>query len=131
MVADGSSTTKGELSLGRNILVGFMPWEGYNFEDAIVISKRLVKNDIFTSVHIHRYEIDVRTTKLGPEELTSEIPNVSEDSLANLDEDGIIRIGAMVSSGDILVGKVTLKGRVSHQRKKNCYVLFLEIRPVI
>ncbi len=110
LIADGSSTTKGELSLGRNILVGFMPWEGYNFEDAIVISKRLVKNDIFTSVHIHRYEIDVRTTKLGLEELTAEIPNVSEEALANLDEDGIIRIGAMVSSGDILVGKVTPKG---------------------
>jgi DNA-directed RNA polymerase subunit beta len=110
VIADGSSTTKGELSLGRNILVGFMPWEGYNFEDAIVISKRLVKNDIFTSVHIHRYEIDVRTTKLGPEELTSEIPNVAEESLANLDSDGVIRIGAMVSAGDILVGKVTPKG---------------------
>ena len=110
LIADGSSTSKGELSLGRNIVVGFMPWEGYNFEDAIVISKRLVKNDIFTSVHIHRYEIDVRTTKLGPEELTSEIPNVSEEALSNLDEDGIIRIGALVSSGDILVGKVTPKG---------------------
>jgi DNA-directed RNA polymerase subunit beta len=110
LIADGSSTTKGELSLGRNILVGFMPWEGYNFEDAIVISKRLVKNDIFTSVHIHRYEIDVRTTKLGHEELTSEIPNISEDALSNLDEDGIVRIGAMVSAGDILVGKVTPKG---------------------
>jgi DNA-directed RNA polymerase subunit beta len=110
LIADGSSTAKGELSLGRNILVGFMPWEGYNFEDAIVISKRLVKEDLFTSVHIHRYEIDVRTTKLGPEELTAEIPNVSEDALANLDEMGVIRIGAVVSAGDILVGKVTPKG---------------------
>jgi DNA-directed RNA polymerase subunit beta len=110
LIADGSSTSKGELSLGRNILVGFMPWEGYNFEDAIVISQRLVKEDVFTSVHIHRYEVDVRTTKLGPEELTPEIPNVSEDALANLDENGIIRVGAMVSAGDILVGKVTPKG---------------------
>ena len=91
-------------------MVGFMPWEGYNFEDAIVVSKRLVKDDVFTSIHIHRYECDVRTTKLGPEELTPEIPNVSEDMLANLDEDGIIRIGAIVSAGDILVGKVTPKG---------------------
>ena len=87
-----------------------MPWEGYNFEDAIVISKRLVKDDVFTSVHIHRYEVDVRTTKLGPEELTSEIPNVSEDALSHLDENGIIRIGALVNAGDILVGKVTPKG---------------------
>ncbi len=110
LIADGSSTSRGELSLGRNILVGFMPWEGYNFEDAIVISQRLVKEDVFTSVHIHRYEVDVRTTKLGPEELTPEIPNVSEDALANLDENGIIRVGAMVSAGDILVGKVTPKG---------------------
>jgi DNA-directed RNA polymerase subunit beta len=110
LIADGSATSKGELALGRNIVVGFMPWEGYNFEDAIVISKRLVKDDVFTSIHIHRYEVDIRTTKLGVEELTAEIPNVSEEALANLTEDGIIRVGAMVSSGDILVGKVTPKG---------------------
>lgn len=110
LIADGSSTSNGELSLGRNVLIGFMPWEGYNFEDAIVISKRLVKDEMFTSVHIQRYEIDVRTTKLGPEELTPEIPNVSEDALANLDQMGIIRIGALVGPGDILVGKITPKG---------------------
>ncbi len=110
IIADSSSTANGELALGKNVLVAFMPWEGYNFEDAIVISKRLVKNDTFTSIHIHRYEIDVRTTKLGIEELTPEIPNVSEESLSNLDENGIVRIGAMVKAGDILVGKVTPKG---------------------
>ncbi|MDA0776900.1 MAG: DNA-directed RNA polymerase subunit beta [Proteobacteria bacterium] len=110
LIADGASTHNGELALGRNILVGFMPWEGYNFEDAIIISNRLVKEDVFTSIHIHRYEVDVRTTKLGPEELTREVPNVSEDALSDLDELGIIRIGAIVKAGDILVGKVTPKG---------------------
>ena len=110
VLADGASTKDGALSLGRNICVAFLPWEGYNFEDAIVISERLIKDDVFTSIHIHKYEVDVRTTKLGPEEITSEVPNVSEDSLRNLDERGIIRIGAEVKSGDILVGKVTPKG---------------------
>jgi len=110
VIADGSSTSKGELSLGRNVCVAFLPWEGYNFEDAIVISERLVKDDVFTSIHIHKYEVDIRTTKLGPEEITREVPNVSEDSLKNLDENGVIRIGALVKAGDILVGKVTPKG---------------------
>lgn len=110
VLADGTSTHNGELALGRNVVVGFMPWEGYNFEDAIIISERLVKDDIFTSIHIHRYEVDVRSTKLGPEELTREVPNVSEEALADLDEMGIIRIGAVVKAGNILVGKVTPKG---------------------
>jgi DNA-directed RNA polymerase subunit beta len=110
VIADGSSTNSGELSLGRNILVAFLPWEGYNFEDAIVISERLVKQDVFTSVHIQKYEVEVRSTKLGNEEITSEIPNVSDDSLRSLDENGIVMIGAKVRAGDILVGKVTPKG---------------------
>jgi DNA-directed RNA polymerase subunit beta len=110
VLADGASTQFGELALGRNICVAFLPWEGYNFEDAMIISERLVKEDVFTSIHIHKYEVDVRATKLGPEEITREIPNVSEDALRNLDENGIIRIGALVKAGDILVGKVTPKG---------------------
>ena len=110
IIADGASTKNGELALGKNVLVAFLPWEGYNFEDAIVISKRLVKDDVFTSVHIQKYEMEVRSTKLGPEEITREIPNVSEDALLNLDENGIIRVGASVKPGNILVGKVTPKG---------------------
>ena len=110
VLADGSSTKNGELSLGRNVRVAFLPWEGYNFEDAIIISERLVKDDVFTSIHIHKYELDIRTTKLGPEEITREIPNVSEESIKDLDENGIIRHGALVKAGDILVGKVTPKG---------------------
>jgi len=110
VLADGTSTHSGELALGRNVLVAFIPWEGYNFEDAIIISERLVKEDVFSSIHIHKYEIDVRTTKLGPEEITWEIPNVSEEAIKNLDENGIIRVGALVKAGDILVGKVTPKG---------------------
>ena len=110
VLADGASMSYGELSLGRNVVVAFLPWEGYNFEDAIVISERLVKEDVFSSIHIHKYEMDVRTTKLGPEEITWEIPNVSEDAVRNLDENGIIRVGAVVKAGDILVGKVTPKG---------------------
>ena len=110
VIAEGTSVTDGELSLGRNILVAFMPWEGYNFEDALVVSERLVKDDIFSSIHIHRYEIDVRSTKLGPEEITREIPNVSEEAVKYLDENGIIKVGAVVRSGAILVGKVTPKG---------------------
>ena len=110
VLADGTSTFQGELSLGRNVLVAFIPWEGYNFEDAIIISERLVKEDVFSSIHIHKYEVDVRTTKLGPEEITWEIPNVSEEAVKNLDENGIIRVGALVKAGDILVGKVTPKG---------------------
>jgi DNA-directed RNA polymerase subunit beta len=110
VLADGSSTEGGELALGQNILVAYMPWEGYNYEDAILISERLVQEDLYTSVHIEKYEIEARQTKLGPEEITREIPNVGEDALRQLDEQGIIRIGAWVDSGDILVGKVTPKG---------------------
>jgi DNA-directed RNA polymerase subunit beta len=110
VLADGSSTDGGELALGANLLVAFMPWEGFNFEDAIVISERLVKDDVLSSIHIHEYEIDARSTKLGDEEITRDIPNRSEESLANLDERGVVRIGAEVGSGDLLVGKVTPKG---------------------
>ncbi|HSI81127.1 MAG TPA: DNA-directed RNA polymerase subunit beta [Solirubrobacterales bacterium] len=110
VLADGSSTAGGEIALGKNCLVAFMSWEGYNFEDAIIISERLVKDDELTSIHIEEYEIDARTTKLGDEEITRDIPNRSEESLRNLDERGIVRIGAEVQAGDLLVGKVTPKG---------------------
>src|SRR4028119_171572 len=110
VIADGSATEGGELALGQNIMVAYMPWEGYNYEDAILISEKLVQEDTYTSVHIEKYEIEARQTKLGPEEITREIPNVGEDALRHLDEQGIIRIGAWVESGDILVGKVTPKG---------------------
>jgi len=109
-LADGPSTDNGELALGRNLLVAFMSWEGYNYEDAIILSERLVREDMMTSIHIEAHEVDARETKLGPEEITRDIPNVSEEVLANLDEEGIIRIGAEVQPGDILVGKVTPKG---------------------
>jgi DNA-directed RNA polymerase subunit beta len=110
VLADGSATEGGELALGQNVLVAYMPWEGYNYEDAILISERLVQEDLYTSIHIEKYEIEARQTKLGPEEITREIPNVGEDALRQLDENGIIRIGAWVDAGDILVGKVTPKG---------------------
>jgi DNA-directed RNA polymerase subunit beta len=110
VIADGPSTCNGEISLGRNVLIGFMSWEGYNYEDAILINERLVRDDIFTSIHIEEYEVDARDTKLGPEEITRGIPNVGDDSLKDLDEEGIVRIGAEVRAGDILVGKVTPKG---------------------
>src|SRR5881227_3645753 len=110
VLADGSSTDHGELALGANLLVAFMPFEGYNFEDAIVLSERLVKDEVLTSIHIHEYEIDARSTKLGDEEITRDIPNRSEESLRNLDDRGIVRVGAEVGSGDLLVGKVTPKG---------------------
>jgi DNA-directed RNA polymerase subunit beta len=110
VLADGSSTDHGELALGRNLLVAFMSWEGYNFEDAIVISERVVKDDLLSSIHIEEYEVDARTTKLGDEEITRDIPNRSEESLKDLDDRGIVRIGAEVNSGDLLVGKVTPKG---------------------
>ncbi len=110
VLADGSSTDLGELALGKNLLVAFMSWEGYNFEDAIILSERLVKDDVLSSIHIHEYEVDARSTKLGDEEITRDIPNRSEESLRNLDESGIVRIGAEVGSGDLLVGKVTPKG---------------------
>ena len=110
VLADGSATEGGELALGQNVLIAYMPWEGYNYEDAILLSERLVFDDVYTSIHIEKFEIEARQTKLGPEEITREIPNVGEDALRQLDETGIIRIGAWVESGDILVGKVTPKG---------------------
>nr|HNN40277.1 DNA-directed RNA polymerase subunit beta [Microthrixaceae bacterium] len=110
VIAEGPSTDNGELALGKNLLVAFMPWEGYNFEDAIILSERLVKDDVLTSIHIHEHEVDARDTKLGPEEITRDIPNLSEEILMDLDERGIIRVGAEVDPGDVLVGKVTPKG---------------------
>ena len=110
VIADGASTDGGEIALGRNILIGFMTWEGYNYEDAVLISEKLVKDDVFTSIHIEEHEVEARDTKLGPEEITRDIPNIGEDALAQLDEFGIIRPGAEVRAGDILVGKVTPKG---------------------
>ncbi len=110
VIADGPATSNGEISLGRNALIGFMTWEGYNYEDAVLLNERLVRDDVYTSIHIEEYEIECRDTKLGPEEITRDIPNVGDDALKDLDERGIIRIGAEVKSGDILVGKVTPKG---------------------
>ena len=110
VIADGPATQNGEIALGKNMLIGFMTWEGYNFEDAVLLNERLVKEDVYTSIHIEEYEIEARDTKLGPEEITRDIPNVGEDALKDLDERGIIRIGAEVRAGDILVGKVTPKG---------------------
>ncbi len=110
VLADGPATADGEISLGKNALIGFMTWEGYNYEDAVLLNERLVREDVFTSIHIEEYELECRDTKLGPEEITRDIPNVGDDALKNLDENGIIRIGAEVQAGDILVGKVTPKG---------------------
>src|SRR5256884_949914 len=110
IVADGAGTERGELALGANVLVAFMPWYGHNFEDAIVLSERLVKDDVYSSIHIQELELHVRDTKRGREEITREIPNVAEESLVDLDERGIVRIGAHVKAGDILVGKITPKG---------------------
>ncbi|MDD6221041.1 MAG: DNA-directed RNA polymerase subunit beta [Clostridia bacterium] len=110
VIADGPATDHGEISLGKNALVGFMTWEGYNYEDAVLINEKMVRDDVYTSIHIEKHEIEARDTKLGPEEITRDIPNVSDDLLSNLDENGIIRVGAEVHSGDILVGKVTPKG---------------------
>src|SRR5678809_918411 len=109
VIADGPNTEHGELALGRNVLVAFMPWNGYNFEDAIMISEKVVKEDIYTSIHIDEFEIGARDTKLGPEEITRDIPNVSEEALRNLGPDGVVRVGAEVKPGDILVGKITPK----------------------
>ena len=109
-LADGPATSHGELALGRNILVAFMPWEGYNFEDAIILSERMVKDDVFTSIHIEEFEVMARDTKLGPEDITRDISNLSEAQLSRLDESGIVYIGAEVEAGDVLVGKVTPKG---------------------
>ena len=110
VIADGPATSNGEISLGKNALIGFTTWEGYNYEDAVIINEKLVRNDVYTSIHIEEYELESRDTKLGPEDITRDIPNVGEDALSDLDENGIIRIGAEVHSGDILVGKVTPKG---------------------
>ena len=110
VIADGPATSNGEISLGKNALIGFMTWEGYNYEDAVLINEKLVRDDVYTSIHIEEYEIEARETKLGPEDITRDIPNVGEDALRDLDENGIIRVGAEVHSGDILVGKVTPKG---------------------
>src|SRR5260370_18873529 len=110
-MADGAGTRQGELSLGRNVLVGVMAWDGYSFEDAIIISEKVVENDTYTSIHIEEFEIEIRETKLGKEEFTKDIPNVSPKALANLDEFGIVRIGTFVNPGDILVGKVSPKSK--------------------
>ena len=110
VIADGPSTSNGELALGKNPLIGFMTWEGYNYEDAVLLSERLVQDDVYTSIHIEEYEAEARDTKLGPEEITRDVPGVGDDALKDLDERGIIRIGAEVRAGDILVGKVTPKG---------------------
>ena len=110
VLCEGYATENGELALGRNLLVAFMPWKGYNYEDGIVISQRVVKEDIFTSIHIDEYPLEVRDTKLGAEELTNDIPNVSEEATKELDENGMIRIGAEVNPGDIIIGKITPKG---------------------
>ena len=110
IIADGPSTEYGELALGRNVLVAFMPWNGYNYEDSILISERIVKDDVFTSIHIEEFEVMARDTKLGPEDITRDIPNVGEEALRNLDEAGIVYIGAEVEPGDILCGKITPKG---------------------
>ncbi|EQD48443.1 DNA-directed RNA polymerase, subunit 2, domain protein 6 domain protein, partial [mine drainage metagenome] len=110
LLADGTSTSHGELALGKNLLVAYMPWEGFNYEDAIILNERLVRDDVLTSIHVKEYEIDARDTKLGAEEITRDIPNLPDDILADLDDRGIVRIGAEVEPGDILVGKVTPKG---------------------
>jgi DNA-directed RNA polymerase subunit beta len=125
VLADGPGTQDGELALGRNLLVAFMPWEGYNFEDAILLSERLVRDDVFTSIHISEFQVEARDTKMGAEEITKDIPNVGAESLANLDETGIIRVGAEVAPGDILVGKVAPKGRsADHPRRTLLKVIF-------
>ncbi len=121
IIADGPSTDNGEIALGRNVLIGFMTWEGYNYEDAVLISERLVREDVYTSIHIEEYECESRDTKLGPEEITREIPNVGDDALKDLDEYGIIRIGAEVRSGDIIVGKVTPKGETELTAEERLY----------
>ena len=110
IIADGPATDQGELALGKNVTVAFMPWGGYNFEDSILVSERLVRDGVYTSVHIEEFEVVARDTKLGKEEITRDIPNVGEEALRNLDESGIIRLGAEVTPGDILVGKITPKG---------------------
>src|SRR5690606_8659005 len=119
VLCEGYATENGELALGRNLKVAFMPWQGYNFEDAIVISERVAKEDWFTSLHIEEFELEVRDTKRGEEELTADIPNVSEEATKDLDENGIIRIGAEVNGGDILIGKITPKGESDPSPEEN------------
>jgi DNA-directed RNA polymerase subunit beta len=131
ILCEGYATQNGELALGRNLMVAFMPWKGYNFEDAIVISERVVREDLFTSIHITEFEMDVRDTKLGEEELTNDIPNVSEEATRHLDENGIIRIGAHVKEGDILIGKITPKGKLILHQKRNFCGPFLETKQVM
>ncbi len=121
IIADGPATDQGELALGRNVLIGFMMWEGYNYEDAILLNERLVRDDVYTSIHITEYECEARDTKLGPEEITREIPNVADDALRDLDEEGVVRIGAEVRAGDILVGKVTPKGETELTPEERLY----------
>ena len=116
-MADGPATRNGEISLGKNALIGFMTWEGYNYEDAVLLNEKLVREDVYTSIHIEEYETEARDTKLGPEEITRDIPNVGDDALKDLDDRGIIRIGAEVKTGDILVGKVTPEGRDRADRR--------------
>ena len=122
VIADGPSTDMGELALGKNVIVAFMPWNGYNYEDSILISERIVRDDVFTSIHIEEFEVAARDTKLGPEEITRDIPNVGEEALRNLDEAGIVYIGAEVGPGDILVGKITPKGEspMTPEEKNSC-----------
>ena len=119
VIADGASTSNGEIALGKNPLIGFMTWEGYNYEDAVLLSERLVQDDVYTSIHIEEYETDARDTKLGPEEITNDVPGVGDEARKDLDERGIIRIGAEVRAGDILVGKVTPKGETDLHLKKD------------
>ena len=121
IIADGPSTDNGELSLGQNMLIGFMTWDGYNYEDAVLINERLVRDDIYTSIHIEEYECDARDTKLGAEEITREIPQVGDEALRNLDEKGVVRIGAEVKAGDILVGKITPKGETELTAEERLY----------
>lgn len=131
ILTEGYSTENGELALGRNLKVAFMPWKGYNYEDAIVLNERVVREDILTSVHVDEYSLEVRETKRGMEELTSDIPNVSEDATKDLDERGIIRIGAQVNPGDIMIGKITPKGESDPSPEENCFVRFSVIRPAM
>ena len=120
VIADGPATETGELALGQNVVVAFMPWGGYNFEDSILINEKLVKHDVFTSIHIEEFECVARDTKLGKEEIARDIPNVGEEALKDLDESGIVRIGAEVKAGDILVGKITPKGETQLSPKRSC-----------
>ena len=130
VLADGPATSDGEVALGKNALIGFMTWEGYNYEDAVLLNERLVRDDVYTSIHIEEYETDARDTKLGPEEITRDVPGVGDDALKDLDDRGIIRIGAEVRAGDILVGKVTPKGETELTAEERLCVRFLVRRRV-